>query len=170
VASRRRTGRYGPTPSCADLLVFPPCQLVPAFLGGAIADGPGAAIGLVAGSILGLYLCNLIETRSLSKVNKSSQSRIVTSQREEAARAAKRGTRENTPGPVRAVPTQRKASDKQIRFIRSLKRQALLTNAEFEALLQEKVGGVPVPEELGVRDASKLIDELLELKKRVQDS
>jgi hypothetical protein len=58
---------------------------------------------------------------------------------------------------------QPKASDKQIGFIKSLKRKALLTDAEFETLLQQKAG-VPTPEDLGKRDASAVIDELIKLK------
>jgi hypothetical protein len=52
------------------------------------------------------------------------------------------------------------ASEKQVNFIRSLKRRAHLTEEELAALLEE-VGGVTAPEELSRRDASAVIDELL---------
>lgn len=55
--------------------------------------------------------------------------------------------------------TQTKASDKQIGFIKSLKRRAHLTDDEFAELLQE-LAGVTEVEEVGKRDASALIDEL----------
>lgn len=55
--------------------------------------------------------------------------------------------------------TQAKASDKQVGFIKSLKRRAHLTDEEFEELLRE-VAGVSEVEEVGKRDASALIDEL----------
>jgi hypothetical protein len=58
---------------------------------------------------------------------------------------------------------QPKASDKQVGFIKSLKRKALLTDSEFETLLQQKAG-VPKVEDLGKRDASAVIDELIKLK------
>ena len=53
-----------------------------------------------------------------------------------------------------------KASEKQVGFLKSLKRRAHLTDEEFTALLEEK-GGVRELSELGRRDASSLIDELL---------
>jgi len=56
-------------------------------------------------------------------------------------------------------------SDKQVGFIKSLKRRALLTDAEFADLLGE-LGGVAEVEDLGRRDASKVIDELLRLEKQ----
>ncbi len=55
-------------------------------------------------------------------------------------------------------------SDKQLNFILSLKRQAHLTEQEFLALIQE-VAAVASLEEVGRRDASRLIEALLKLKK-----
>lgn len=57
------------------------------------------------------------------------------------------------------LDTQPKVSEKQVGFIKSLKRRAHLTDAEFTALLED-MGGVTELEELGRRDASSLIDEL----------
>ncbi|MBL4845682.1 MAG: hypothetical protein JKY65_09160, partial [Planctomycetes bacterium] len=59
----------------------------------------------------------------------------------------------------RNVNLESKASDKQIGFIKSLKRRAHLTDAEFTELLQE-VAGVSALEEVGKRHASTLIDAL----------
>ena len=58
------------------------------------------------------------------------------------------------------LDAQVKASDKQVGFIKSLKRRAHLTDDEFTTLLQEQAG-VTVLEELGRRDASAVIDALL---------
>jgi hypothetical protein len=52
------------------------------------------------------------------------------------------------------------ASEKQVGFMKSLKRRAHLTDDEFAALLQDRAG-VTTPEEVGKRDASAVIDELL---------
>lgn len=59
----------------------------------------------------------------------------------------------------RNVSLESKASDKQIGFIKSLKRRAHLTGAEFTELLQE-IGGVTEVENLGKRHASAMIDAL----------
>ena len=59
----------------------------------------------------------------------------------------------------RNVSLESKASDKQIGFIKSLKRRAHLTGAEFSELLQE-IAGVTEVENLGKRHASALIDAL----------
>lgn len=59
----------------------------------------------------------------------------------------------------RNVSLETKASDKQIGFIKSLKRRAHLTSAEFADLLQE-IAGVSELEEVGKRHASALIDAL----------
>lgn len=58
------------------------------------------------------------------------------------------------------LDAQPKASDKQVGFMRSLKRRAHLTDEEFAAFLEEHAG-VTEPEEVGKRDASKIIDALL---------
>ena len=60
------------------------------------------------------------------------------------------------------LDAQPAASEKQVGFIRSLKRRALLTDDEFMALLEEQAG-VSDPAELGRRDASAVIDQLLKL-------
>lgn len=60
------------------------------------------------------------------------------------------------------LDSQPKASEKQVKFIKSLKRRAQLTQDEFSTLLEE-VGGVSEVEEIGKRDASAMIDELLAL-------
>jgi hypothetical protein len=52
------------------------------------------------------------------------------------------------------------ASEKQVGFMKQLKRRAHLTDDEFAALLQDRAG-VTTPEEVGKRDASAVIDELL---------
>ncbi|RMG10904.1 MAG: hypothetical protein D6731_16550 [Planctomycetota bacterium] len=65
------------------------------------------------------------------------------------------------------LDAQDRASDKQVGFIKSLKRRALLTTEEFEALLLER-GGVRTPEELGKRDASAVIDALKELERQAK--
>jgi uncharacterized protein DUF1018 len=59
----------------------------------------------------------------------------------------------------RNVSLESKASEKQIGFIKSLKRRAHLTGAEFTELLQE-IGGVSEVENLGKRHASAMIDAL----------
>ncbi len=53
-----------------------------------------------------------------------------------------------------------RATDKQIGFLKSLRRRAHLTEDEFTALLEERAGVSDV-EEIGRREASALIDELL---------
>jgi hypothetical protein len=58
------------------------------------------------------------------------------------------------------LDAQPKASDKQVGFMKQLKRRAHLTDDEFAALLQDRAG-VTEPEEVGKRDASAVIDELL---------
>jgi hypothetical protein len=58
------------------------------------------------------------------------------------------------------LDSQPKLSDKQLGFLKSLKRRALLTDDEFTQLLQD-MGGVEAPDDLGRRDASKVIDHLL---------
>jgi len=58
------------------------------------------------------------------------------------------------------LDAQPKASEKQVGFIRSLKRRAHLTDDELARLLEDKAG-VTDPTELGKRDASAVIDELL---------
>ena len=58
------------------------------------------------------------------------------------------------------LEAQPKASEKQVGFMRSLKRRAHLTDDEFAAFLEEHAG-VTQPEEVGKRDASRIIDELL---------
>lgn len=63
------------------------------------------------------------------------------------------------------LDAQPAVSEKQIKFIKSLKRRALLTDAEFASLLQEK-GGVSSVADLGRRDASGVIDELKALEKK----
>jgi hypothetical protein len=60
------------------------------------------------------------------------------------------------------LDSQPVASEKQVGFMKSLKRRAHLTDDEFAALLQDKAG-VTTPEEVGKRDASAIIDELLAL-------
>lgn len=60
------------------------------------------------------------------------------------------------------LDSQPLASEKQVGFMKSLKRRAHLTDDEFAALLQDKAG-VTTPEEVGKRDASAIIDELLAL-------
>jgi hypothetical protein len=60
------------------------------------------------------------------------------------------------------LDAQPKASDKQVGFMRSLKRRAHLTDEEFTRFLEERAG-VSQPEEVGKRDASKVIDDLLAL-------
>ena len=60
------------------------------------------------------------------------------------------------------LDSQPKASEKQVKFIKSLKRRAHLTEEEFKALLEEQAG-VSEAEEVGRRDASGLIDHLLGL-------
>lgn len=54
------------------------------------------------------------------------------------------------------------ASEKQVGFMRSLKRRAHLTDEEFTRLLEERAGVSDV-EQVGKRDASALIDELIKL-------
>ena len=63
------------------------------------------------------------------------------------------------------LDAQPKCSEKQAKFIHALRRRAHLTAAEFKELLKEKGGGVEEPEELGKRDASAVIEELLALEK-----
>jgi len=58
------------------------------------------------------------------------------------------------------LDAQPRASDKQIGFLRSLRRRAHLTEDEFGAFLEERAGVSDV-EQVGKRDASRLIDELL---------
>ena len=58
------------------------------------------------------------------------------------------------------LDSQPAASDKQLNFLKSLRRRAGLTDEAFQALLQE-VAGVEQLEQVGRRDASKLIDMLL---------
>lgn len=60
------------------------------------------------------------------------------------------------------LDAQPKASDKQVGFMKSLKRRAHLTDEEFSKFLEERAG-VSEPEEVGKRDASKVIDDLLAL-------
>lgn len=60
------------------------------------------------------------------------------------------------------LDAQPKASDKQVGFMKSLKRRAHLTDEEFSKFLEERAG-VTEPEEVGKRDASKVIDDLLAL-------
>lgn len=58
------------------------------------------------------------------------------------------------------LDAQPRASDKQIGFLRSLRRRAHMTEDEFTAFLQDRAGISDV-EQVGKRDASRLIDELL---------
>lgn len=58
------------------------------------------------------------------------------------------------------LDAQPRASEKQVGFMRSLKRRAHLTDDEFAAFLEEHAG-VREPELVGKRDASRIIDELL---------
>ena len=60
------------------------------------------------------------------------------------------------------LDAQPRASDKQVGFMRSLKRRAHLTDDEFSAFLEEHAG-VTQPEEVGKRDASAIIDALLKM-------
>lgn len=60
------------------------------------------------------------------------------------------------------LDSQPKASDKQVGFMKQLKRRAHLTDEEFAKFLEERAG-VSEPEEVGKRDASTIIDELLKL-------
>ncbi len=60
------------------------------------------------------------------------------------------------------LDAQPKASDKQVSFMKQLKRRAHLTDDEFVALLQDRAG-VTDAADVGKRDASQLIDELLKL-------
>ncbi|MEZ6184888.1 MAG: hypothetical protein R3F62_07750 [Planctomycetota bacterium] len=60
--------------------------------------------------------------------------------------------------------SQPSISEKQIGFVRSLKRRAHMTDAEFAQFLQEKAGTSEL-EQVGRRDASAVIDALLALTK-----
>lgn len=60
------------------------------------------------------------------------------------------------------LDAQPRASEKQVGFMRSLKRRAHLTDEEFAAFLEEHAG-VRAPEEVGKRDASAIIDALLKM-------
>jgi len=62
----------------------------------------------------------------------------------------------------RGVSLQDKATDKQVGFIKSLKRRAHLTEAEFKQVLQDTCS-IESLDELSKRDASGLIDELKKL-------
>ncbi|MCA8920655.1 MAG: hypothetical protein KDD82_02530 [Planctomycetes bacterium] len=59
---------------------------------------------------------------------------------------------------------QAKISEKQVGFVKTLKRRAHMTDAEFGAFLQEHAGTAEL-EEVGRRDASAVIDALLALTK-----
>jgi hypothetical protein len=58
------------------------------------------------------------------------------------------------------LDAQPAASDKQVGFMKSLKRRAHLTDDEFAKFLDEHAGTTQV-EKVGKRDASKVIDALL---------
>jgi hypothetical protein len=58
------------------------------------------------------------------------------------------------------LDAQQKASDKQVGFMKQLKRRAHLTDDEFAALLQDRAG-VTDAADVGKRDASAIIDELM---------
>lgn len=58
------------------------------------------------------------------------------------------------------LDAQQKASDKQVGFMKQLKRRAHLTDDEFAALLQDRAG-VTDAADVGKRDASTIIDELM---------
>lgn len=60
------------------------------------------------------------------------------------------------------LDAQPKASEKQVSFMKQLKRRAHLTDDEFAALLQDRAG-VTDAADVGKRDASAIIDELLGL-------
>jgi len=62
------------------------------------------------------------------------------------------------------LDAQPSISEKQIGFAKSLKRRAHMTDAEFAAFLQEHAGTTEL-EQVGRRDASKVIDALLALTK-----
>jgi hypothetical protein len=60
------------------------------------------------------------------------------------------------------LDAQPKASDKQVSFMKQLKRRAHLTDDEFASFLQDRAG-VTDAADVGKRDASTIIDELLKL-------
>ena len=60
------------------------------------------------------------------------------------------------------LDAQDAASDKQIGFMKSLKRRAHLTDDEFAKFLTEHAGTTQV-DKVGKRDASKVIDALLQI-------
>jgi hypothetical protein len=60
------------------------------------------------------------------------------------------------------APGQGNATEKQVKFMKSLKKRAKLDDAGFTALLQE-VAKVATAEEVGKKEASAVIDKLLSL-------
>ncbi|MCO5166715.1 MAG: hypothetical protein M9894_10160 [Planctomycetes bacterium] len=58
------------------------------------------------------------------------------------------------------LDAQPKASEKQVSFMKQLKRRAHMTDDEFQAFLQDRAG-VTDAADVGKRDASAIIDELL---------
>lgn len=58
------------------------------------------------------------------------------------------------------LDAQPKASEKQVSFMKQLKRRAHMTDDEFQAFLQDRAG-VTEAADVGKRDASTIIDELL---------